>query len=58
MEAASIDRSLDVFPLELLELRDRHQTLYGRAEAIEGVEVALPTCASSWRSSCAASGCT
>ncbi len=42
MEAASIDRSLDVFPLELLELRDRHQTLYGRADAIEGVEVALP----------------
>lgn len=42
MEAAGIDRSLDVFPLELLELRDRHQILYGRADAIEGVAVALP----------------
>jgi hypothetical protein len=42
MDAASIDRSLDVFPLELLELRDRHKLLYGRAEAIEGVEVAMP----------------
>lgn len=42
MEAAGIDRSLDVFPLELLELRDRHQLLYGRADAIEGVAVALP----------------
>jgi len=42
LDARSIDRSLDVFPLELLELRDRHQTLYGRAEAIEEIEVALP----------------
>ena len=42
MEAAGIARSLDVFPLELLELRDRHQLLYGRADAIEGVAVALP----------------
>ncbi len=42
MEAASIARSLDVFPLELLELRDRHQLLYGRVAAIEGLEIALP----------------
>ena len=42
MEEASIDRSFDVFPLELLELRDRHRILCGRADAIEGVEVALP----------------
>jgi hypothetical protein len=31
LEAATIERSLDVFPLELLELRDRH-LLYGSAE--------------------------
>jgi hypothetical protein len=42
MDAASIDRSLDVFPLELLELRDRHKVLHGRAETIEGARVALP----------------
>jgi len=42
LDAATIDRSLDVFPLELLELRDRHLTLYGHAEAIENIEVALP----------------
>jgi hypothetical protein len=42
MDAQSIDRALDVFPLELIELRDRHQVLYGRAEAIDGIEVALP----------------
>ena len=42
LDATTIDRSLDVFPLELLELRDRHLTLYGRAEAIEGIEIALP----------------
>jgi hypothetical protein len=42
MDAASIERSLDAFPLELLELRDRHKLLYGRADAIEGVRVALP----------------
>ena len=42
LDAATIDRSLDVFPLELLELRDRHRVLYGRAEAIEEIEVALP----------------
>jgi hypothetical protein len=42
MDAASIAPSLDVFPLELIELRDRHQVLYGRAEAIESVAVSLP----------------
>lgn len=42
LDAATIDRSLDVFPLELLELRDRHLILYGRAEAIAEIEVALP----------------
>ena len=42
MDAESIDRSLDVFPLELIELRDRHRLLYGRAQAIDGIEVALP----------------
>ena len=42
LDAATIDRSLDVFPLELLELRDRHLTLYGHAEAIESIEIALP----------------
>ena len=35
-------RSLDVFPLELLELRDRHRVLYGRVDALERIEVALP----------------
>jgi hypothetical protein len=39
LEEASIARSLDVFPLELLELRDRHQVLYGNAGAIERIEV-------------------
>jgi hypothetical protein len=39
LEEASIARSLDVFPLELLELRDRHQVLYGSAEPIERIEV-------------------
>jgi hypothetical protein len=42
LEAAAIERSLDVFPLELLELRDRHRLLYGRAEAIERLAIALP----------------
>jgi hypothetical protein len=42
LDARSLKGSLDVFPLELLELRDRHQTLYGSAEAIEELEVALP----------------
>jgi hypothetical protein len=42
MDAESIDRALDVFPLELIELRDRHRLLYGRAAAIDGIEVALP----------------
>jgi hypothetical protein len=42
MEARSIDRSFDVFPLELLELRDRHRILYGRAEALEAVAIPLP----------------
>ncbi len=42
LEAGSIERSLDVFPLELLELRDRHRVLYGRVEALERIEVALP----------------
>lgn len=42
LDAATIERSLDVFPLELLELRDRHQTLYGRCDQIEHLEVRLP----------------
>jgi hypothetical protein len=42
LETATIERSLDVFPLELLELRDRHHVLYGRAEALTRLEVALP----------------
>ena len=42
LDAATIDRSLDVFPLELLELRDRHHVLYGHAGAIGDIEVALP----------------
>ena len=42
MELATAERSLDVFPLELLELRDRHQVLYGNAEVLERLEVALP----------------
>lgn len=42
MDQASIARSLDVFPLELLELRDRHRVLYGDARALEDVAVDLP----------------
>jgi hypothetical protein len=42
LEAAGLERSLDVFPLELLELRDRHRTLFGRCEAIERLEVKPP----------------
>jgi hypothetical protein len=42
MDAAGIERSLDVFPIELLELRDRHQVLYGRCEPIERMGVCLP----------------
>jgi hypothetical protein len=42
LDADTIERSLDVFPLELLELRDRHRVLYGDAGAIERMEVALP----------------
>jgi hypothetical protein len=42
MLSGTIARSLDVFPIELLELRDRHQVLYGNTAAIDRIEVALP----------------
>jgi len=42
MDAASIARSLDVFPLELLELRDRHRVLYGDVRALEEIAVDVP----------------
>lgn len=39
MDASTIERSLDVFPLELLELRDRHRVLHGDARVLERVAV-------------------
>jgi hypothetical protein len=37
-DPAYIDRSLDVFPLEFLDMKDRHETLVGR-DPLEGIEV-------------------
>ncbi len=42
MDPRYIESALDVFPLEFLEIADRHRVLEGRSDVFAGLEVDLP----------------